>query len=109
MRDRKFRKKLHEKAKRFWLSKTRESGWRPKTSYARRSPGLSTPFSSLGLSNVPAGMLWMVVRGLRLCGQDERRPSRRRGAAECPSDPVCEQEERDDPSQLDGIFWIYRL
>jgi peptide deformylase len=53
--------------------------------------------------------LWMVARGLRLRGQDERRPSRRRGAAQCPSDPVCGQEERDDPSQLDGIFWIYRL
>src|SRR5580704_17562794 len=59
--------------------------------YVRRSPGLSRPFSSRGLSSVPAGVYgWSpAVFGYNTLtgGQDERRLSRRRGAP-CPSRSV---------------------
>ena len=74
-----------------------------------RPPGLSRPFSSRGLSSVPAGIYgWSpAVFGYDTLtsGQDERRPSRRRGAAQCPSDPVCGQEE----TLRSSMGWIYRL
>jgi hypothetical protein len=39
-------------------------------------------------------------------GQDERRPSRRRGAAQCPSDPVCGQAGRKSETTL-GIACLH--